>query len=88
MMFHLFLLFTSGFGFFQGAINSTSSAVEATSSDVGMKDGNLVFVAGATGRVGSRTVRSDFTDAFVQSEVKQIESSLLIWTAIFPAGSF
>lgn len=40
-----------------GAINSTSGAVEATSSDVVMKDGNLVFVAGATGRVGSRTVR-------------------------------
>ncbi|KAI5661003.1 hypothetical protein M9H77_20326 [Catharanthus roseus] len=40
-----------------GMVNSTSGAVEATPSDVSVKDGNLVFVAGATGRVGSRTVR-------------------------------
>lgn len=42
-------------------VNSTSGAVEATPSDVSVKDGNLVFVAGATGRVGSRTVRLNFT---------------------------
>ncbi|KAL3814165.1 hypothetical protein ACJIZ3_015433 [Penstemon smallii] len=30
---------------------------DATPSDFGTKDGNLVFVAGATGKVGSRTVR-------------------------------
>ncbi|XP_073286745.1 uncharacterized protein [Primulina huaijiensis] len=32
-------------------------ARNATSSDVGGKDENLVFVAGATGKVGSRTLR-------------------------------
>ncbi|CAN4125123.1 unnamed protein product [Withania somnifera] len=30
---------------------------QGTAKDVKLKDGNLVFVAGATGRVGSRTVR-------------------------------
>ncbi|XP_051133008.1 protein TIC 62, chloroplastic isoform X2 [Andrographis paniculata] len=35
----------------------SSTTLDATSSDVGNKDEKLVFVAGATGRVGSRTVR-------------------------------
>ncbi|XP_019169465.1 PREDICTED: protein TIC 62, chloroplastic [Ipomoea nil] len=33
------------------------SSVAPESKDVNLKDGNVVFVAGATGRVGSRTVR-------------------------------
>lgn len=37
------------------------SSVAPESKDVSLKDGNVVFVAGATGRVGSRTVRLNNT---------------------------
>ena len=40
-----------------GAASFSSAAVEATSENVNSKDEDTVFVAGATGRVGSRTVR-------------------------------
>ncbi|XAR72843.1 hypothetical protein NMG60_11019620 [Bertholletia excelsa] len=40
-----------------GATKFSSEAVEAIPRDANAKDDNLVFVAGATGRVGSRTVR-------------------------------
>lgn len=40
-----------------GAASFSSAAVEATSVNVNSKDEDTVFVAGATGRVGSRTVR-------------------------------
>ncbi|KAL8096997.1 protein TIC 62, chloroplastic isoform X2 [Apium graveolens] len=39
------------------AARSSSVAVEAIPQDINSKDENLVFVAGATGKVGSRTVR-------------------------------
>lgn len=44
----------------QGALRCTLKAAEAAPSDFGSKDGDVVFVAGSTGRVGSRTVRLDF----------------------------
>ncbi|KAF5951660.1 hypothetical protein HYC85_009604 [Camellia sinensis] len=37
--------------------HGSSEAVEAITKDANSKDDNLVFVAGATGKVGSRTVR-------------------------------
>ncbi|PSS29398.1 Protein TIC 62 like [Actinidia chinensis var. chinensis] len=40
-----------------GSTKFSSGAVEAIPKDANSKDENLVFVAGATGRVGSRTVR-------------------------------
>ncbi|KDP46212.1 hypothetical protein JCGZ_10052 [Jatropha curcas] len=40
-----------------GVTKYSSGAVEATPKEVDVKDDNLAFVAGATGRVGSRTVR-------------------------------
>ncbi|KAL6963906.1 Protein TIC 62, chloroplastic [Sarracenia purpurea var. burkii] len=40
-----------------GSTKFSAEAVEATQKDANLKDGNLVFVAGATGKVGSRTVR-------------------------------
>ncbi|XP_052171762.1 protein TIC 62, chloroplastic isoform X2 [Diospyros lotus] len=40
-----------------GSIKFSATAVEAIPKDSDLKDENLVFVAGATGRVGSRTVR-------------------------------
>lgn len=40
-----------------GAAGFSSAAVEATSENVNSKDEDTAFVAGATGRVGSRTVR-------------------------------
>lgn len=40
-----------------GTTRSSSVAVEAIPQDIDSKDENLVFVAGATGKVGSRTVR-------------------------------
>lgn len=40
-----------------GARRFSSTAVETTSENVNLKDNDVVFVAGATGRVGSRTVR-------------------------------
>ncbi|KAH7833559.1 hypothetical protein Vadar_007588 [Vaccinium darrowii] len=40
-----------------GSTNSSSKAVEAIPKNANSKDDNLVFVAGATGKVGSRTVR-------------------------------
>ncbi|KAK4377314.1 hypothetical protein RND71_003610 [Anisodus tanguticus] len=44
---------------FRAQISAKASSLEpqGTAKDVKSKDGNLVFVAGATGRVGSRTVR-------------------------------
>ncbi|KAL1811918.1 hypothetical protein ACET3Z_021983 [Daucus carota] len=39
------------------ATRSSSVAVEAIPQDINSKDENVVFVAGATGKVGSRTVR-------------------------------
>uniref|UniRef100_M1AEY0 Tic62 protein n=1 Tax=Solanum tuberosum TaxID=4113 RepID=M1AEY0_SOLTU len=44
---------------FRAQISAKISSLEpqGTAKDVKSKDGNLVFVAGATGRVGSRTVR-------------------------------
>lgn len=42
----------------QGTVKSSLEAPNATPIDAGLKDSNLVFVAGATGRVGSRAVRS------------------------------
>jgi hypothetical protein len=44
-------------GFLQGTTKVRSEAVEAISKKEYWKDENVVFVAGATGRVGSRTVR-------------------------------
>jgi hypothetical protein len=43
--------------FFQVAAKFRSGAVEADSKEVETKDENLAFVAGATGKVGSRAVR-------------------------------
>lgn len=40
-----------------GTINIRSEAVGATPTKADSKDDNLAFVAGATGKVGSRTVR-------------------------------
>ncbi|CAL5377242.1 unnamed protein product [Camellia sinensis] len=40
-----------------GSTIFSSEAVEAITKDANSKDDNLVFVAGATGKVGSRTVR-------------------------------
>lgn len=40
-----------------GSTKFSSEAVEAIAKDANSKDDNLVFVAGATGKVGSRTVR-------------------------------
>ncbi|KAL3515212.1 hypothetical protein ACH5RR_022114 [Cinchona calisaya] len=39
------------------AVKVSAKAAEAVPSDVELKDENLIFVAGATGKVGSRTVR-------------------------------
>ena len=51
--------------FLQGTTKVRSEAFGAVSKKKDLKDENLVFVAGATGRVGSRTVRlvsaSNFT---------------------------
>lgn len=44
-----------------GATRFSSSTVEATIETVDSKDDDVVFVAGATGKVGSRTVRSEFS---------------------------
>lgn len=44
-------------GFMQGGARLSSQAAEAVPKEVDLKDENLAFVAGATGRVGSRTVR-------------------------------
>lgn len=41
----------------QVATRSSSVAVEAIPQDINSTDENVVFVAGATGKVGSRTVR-------------------------------
>lgn len=53
------------YGFLQGTTKVRSETVEAISKKEDWKDENVVFVAGATGRVGSRTVRllsaSNFT---------------------------
>lgn len=43
--------------FLQGTAKVRSEAVEALPKKKDLKDDDLVFVAGATGRVGSRTVR-------------------------------
>lgn len=42
---------------FDYAVKSSSTVVEAVSSNIDEKDQNLVFVAGATGKVGARLVR-------------------------------
>jgi hypothetical protein len=44
--------------FFEVAVKFSSGAVEAISKELETKDENLAFVAGATGKVGSRAVRS------------------------------
>ncbi|KAF9609998.1 hypothetical protein IFM89_019638 [Coptis chinensis] len=41
----------------QASAKSISVTTDAINQDIGSKDENLVFVAGATGKVGSRTVR-------------------------------
>lgn len=46
---------------FVGTTRSSSVTVEAIPQDIDSKDENLVFVAGATGKVGSRTVRLSST---------------------------
>lgn len=43
--------------YIQGSTKSSTSTAEGISEKTDSKDDNLVFVAGATGRVGSRTVR-------------------------------
>lgn len=45
--------------FLLGATRFSSSTVEATAESLDSKDEDVVFVAGATGKVGSRTVRSE-----------------------------
>ncbi|XP_031132251.1 protein TIC 62, chloroplastic [Ipomoea triloba] len=50
------------------------SSVAPESKDVNLKDGNVVFVAGATGRVGSRTVRELLKLGFqVRAGVRSIQ---------------
>ncbi|XP_038983622.1 protein TIC 62, chloroplastic isoform X2 [Phoenix dactylifera] len=44
-------------GSMQGTAAASSSTADARKQEMCSKDANLVFVAGATGRVGSRTVR-------------------------------
>ncbi|KAI3446066.1 hypothetical protein Pfo_002731 [Paulownia fortunei] len=57
-----------------GTTKIKSQAQDATPSDGGQKDGNLVFVAGATGRVGSRTVRELLKLGFrVRAGVRSIQ---------------
>lgn len=41
----------------QGSTKSSVGTAEGISEETDSKDDNLVFVAGATGKVGSRTVR-------------------------------
>lgn len=56
-----FWIFTLGYTqTLQGTVKLKVEAQNITSSDAGGKDENLVFVAGATGKVGSRTVRCLF----------------------------
>lgn len=45
----------------EGTTKFGQETLEAIPSKYNSKDDDLVFVAGATGRVGSRTVRFDFT---------------------------
>ncbi|KAK6131905.1 hypothetical protein DH2020_034342 [Rehmannia glutinosa] len=57
-----------------GTTKIKSQAQDSTLSDSGQKDGNLVFVAGATGRVGSRTVRELLKLGFkVRAGVRSIQ---------------
>ncbi|KAK4401580.1 protein, chloroplastic [Sesamum angolense] len=57
-----------------GTTKIKSQAQDPTSSDGGQKDGNLVYVAGATGRVGSRTVRELLKLGFrVRAGVRSIQ---------------
>ncbi|KAK6159432.1 hypothetical protein DH2020_006746 [Rehmannia glutinosa] len=57
-----------------GTTKIKSQAQDSTLSDSGQKDGNLVFVAGATGRVGSRTVRELLNLGFkVRAGVRSIQ---------------
>lgn len=48
-----------GTGSAQGATGLNPKAVAEAKEETSSQDGNLAFVAGATGRVGSRTVRLD-----------------------------
>ena len=43
--------------YIQGSTKSSSGTAEGIPEKTDSKDDNVVFVAGATGRVGSRTVR-------------------------------
>ncbi|KAK4437803.1 protein, chloroplastic [Sesamum alatum] len=57
-----------------GTTKIKAQAQDPTSSDGGQKDGNLVFVAGATGKVGSRTVRELLKLGFrVRAGVRSIQ---------------
>ncbi|KAL0334775.1 UNVERIFIED_CONTAM: protein, chloroplastic [Sesamum radiatum] len=57
-----------------GTTKIKSQAQDPASSDGGQKDGNLVYVAGATGRVGSRTVRELLKLGFrVRAGVRSIQ---------------
>jgi hypothetical protein len=56
-IYHPFLCVILVYGFLLVATKVQSEAVEAIPKKEDLKDENLVFVAGATGRVGSRTVR-------------------------------
>lgn len=51
----MYLMFVS---FLQGTTKFSFSTIGAIQDKADLKDEDLAFVAGATGRVGSRTVRS------------------------------
>ena len=54
----MYLMFVS---FLQGTTKFSFSTIGAIQDKADLKDEDLAFVAGATGRVGSRTVRSYFS---------------------------